>query len=241
MSGETSETWNVIALGFDAPDEVVIDGLQRVFGVDYETAQRVVRSTPRAVKHDVPRETALWYGQALAAIGGRYELQPSANAFIQTSAGEHVSPTLRRAHGVVPEQLEAPGQIGAEAMIGEAVESGLEIDMMRSQRPVKLGNRDARDDDKGLVIARAGVSSRPPAGSQSLPPPRAGYSLPPSPKERSRRTGPSIVLGIGVTLFVLGVVGGSTYLVGPLRIGAPILQAVGALLFARGAWKLFTS
>lgn len=239
MSDQTSDTWNVIVLGFDAPEALVIDGLQRVFGVDYETAQRLARSTPRAVKHDVPREMALWYAEALSSIGGRYELQPSADAFIQTSTGEHVSPTLRRAHGVVPEHLESPGQIGAEAMLGEARGSGLEIDVARSQRAVTLGNRDPRDKDKEVVIARAGVSSRPPPASQSLPPPRAGYSLPPPPKAKSPQLGPTILLGLGVVLFLTGVIGGSTFFTGPLRIGAPVFQAVGALLTARGAWKLF--
>lgn len=229
------ETWNVIALGFDASDADVVDGLQRVFGIDRETAVRVLRSTPRAVKHDVPRELALMYGEALSAIGGRYELQPSSDAFMETSAGEHASPVLRKAHGgVVPDHLEAPGQIGAEYSLGDEAMSGLEIDVAHAQRTVQQGNADPRQGRK--EIARASMSSFPPAASQSLPPPRMTYALPPaaepSPPDRS-----GLLLIVGVLLIVISVIGARTFLVGDLAIGDPVLKAVGGLMLARGIWK----
>lgn len=233
-----NETWNVIALGFDAPDAVVVDGLQRMFGVDRETAVRVLRSTPRAVKHDVSREVALQYAQALAAIGGRYELQPSSDAFMETSAGEHVSPVLRKAHsGIVPDHLEAPGQIGAEYSLGDDGISGLEIDVAHAQRTVHQGNADPRQGKK--EIARASMSSFPPAASQSLPPPRMTYSLPP-PAEPTPPDRSVLLLIVGVLLIAISVIGARTFLVGELAIGDPVLKAVGGLLLARGIWKRLT-
>lgn len=238
MSGEINETWNVIVLGFDAPEDFVVDGLQRVFGVDVETAQRLVRSTPRAVKHDVPGEVALWYGQALAEIGGRYELQPSGDAFVQTSAGEHVSPTLRRASSAVPEHLEVPGQIGAEFTIGDDQDSGLAIDTARAQRKVTQGHGEAKESDE--PTARASMSSFPAAPSQSLPPPRMGYVQPPPPKpQRSPATGGWLLAVLGVALFAVGVIFRADF-TNDLAIASPLLKVVGALLLVRGAWTLFT-
>jgi hypothetical protein len=186
------------------------------------------------VKHDVPRELALMYCEALAAIGGRYELQPSSDAFMETSAGEHVSPVLRRAHsGMVPDHLEAPGQIGAEYSLGDDGVSGLEIDVARATRTVRQGNADPRQG--ATEIARASMSSFPPAASQSLPPPRMTYARPPvteaAPPDRS-----ALLMFLGVSMIVLSVIGARTFLVGELAIGDPVLKAVGGLFLVRGLW-----
>lgn len=235
VTGQAEETWNVIALGFDAPDAVVVDGLQRLFGIDYEAAQRLVRSTPRAVKHDVPHELALRYCAALSELGGRYELQPSTDAFLETSAGEHTSPVVRRPHhGVTPDHMEAPGQIGAEYSLGDGAVSGLEIDMARSQRSVRQGNEDPRK--QATPIARADYASIPPGASQSLPPPRMTYAMPTS-NVPERPAGRGVVLIVlGVALIVGAVIGARSVLIGELAIAVPVLKGVGALFLARGLW-----
>ncbi len=256
-SGErvaASETWNVIALGFDGPESMTIDGQQRAFGIDHEMALRVARSVPRAVKHDVSYEVAVQYALALEAIGGRYELQPSSQAFMETSAGEHVSPVIapqrmtssippsfahaeqparRSLHAIVPDRMEAPDQIGSEHVLGDHVASGLEIDVVRAQRHVDQGTVDARR--KPIEIARAGMSSWPPSASQSLPPPRAVYATLPNKPASSTLSHVWLIAG-GVLLFVVGVVGSRTFFVGTTAIAAPVLEGVGALLFARGIW-----
>lgn len=246
MSSEAEETWNVIALGFDTPDAVAIAGLQRVFGIDQVTAERVVRSTPRAVKHDVTREIALWYGAALAGIDGRYELQPSADAFSQTSAGEHVSPNASHsarpsAPPVAspsdrPEWLAGSREFAAPAVRSNALSSGLEIDVERSQRSIGLGNQDPRG--RSIEVARASMSTPPPGASQSLPPPRKTFSTAPPPQQTPSRTGEWVLLGVGAVLIALGFAYGLSS--SRIFIVAPLLQGVGALLSARAVWKLFS-
>lgn len=240
VSGNEAGTWNVIVLGWDAPDDVVIAGLQREFGVDALTAQRLARATPRAVKHDVPRELALRYGAALSAIGGRYELQPSHNAFMETSAGEHVSPVQIPRQARVPRDLPVTTSTDASAMDSRHFslhpdhEASVDIDVSASQRVMKQGNQDARG--KPISIARVEYSSFPPGASQSLPPPRVplSRSLPPEPQGTSSRNGTPLIV-IGVALWVFSVVARS-FLVDDLAMAGPVLKAVGGLLAARGIW-----
>lgn len=246
MSTEADETWNVIALGFDSPDTEAVAGLQRVFGIDAVTAERVVRSTPRAVKHDVTREVALWYGAALAGIGGRYELQPSADAFSQTSAGEHVSPVVSASGRPVasssapPAWLAGSSEFAAPAARHQSLGSGLEIDTSRSDRPMALGNHDPRG--RSIEVARASMSTPPPGASQSLPPPRraysAGASTPPPAASKPSAAGERTLLGVGVAMLAVGLILGR--LRTPLLWLAPVLMAVGVLLAVRGAWKLYS-
>lgn len=235
------DTWNVIVLGWDAPDEVVIAGLQREFGVDPATAQRLTRATPRAVKHDVPREVALRYGAALSAIGGRYELQPSDSAFMETSAGEHVSPVVH-----IPRQAALPRDMAvSDSSESFAMDSrhfslhadhnaSVDIDVAASQRVMTQGNKDSRG--KPISIARAEFSSFPPGASQSLPPPRVplSRSLPPEPQVPATRNGTPLIVA-GVALWVLSVVARS-FFVDDLAMVGPVLKGVGGLLAARGVW-----
>ena len=240
MSGNEADTWNVIVLGWDAPDEAVIAGLQREFGVDVLTAQRLARATPRAVKHDAPREVALRYGAALSAIGGRYELQPSNNAFMETSAGEHVSPVQIPRAAALPRELAAAMSTDVSAMDSRHFslhadhEASMEIDVAASQRVMKQGNQDSRG--KPISIARVDNSSFPPGVSQSLPPPRVppSRSLPPEPQEKPSRNGTPLIV-IGVALWVFSVVARS-FLVDDLAVAGPVLKGVGGLLAARGIW-----
>jgi len=244
MSSEhDDETWNVIALGFDVPDATAILDLQRVFGIDEAAAARVVRSTPRAVKHDVTREVALWYGAALAGIGGRYELQPSADAFSTTSAGEHVSPNVSASDrpnfssSAPPEWLASSHEFAATGLRHAPPSSGLEIDVARSQRSMALGNHDPRG--RSIEVARASLSSPPPGASQSLPPPRRTFSTAPPAPAITSRAGGWTLLAVGVLL----IVGGFAYGLSPSSnfIVAPLLKGVGALLSARAGWKLYSN
>jgi len=69
---------DVILLGFDGHDaEGHVGRLQRVFGLDFATAARVVRSAPATVKRNTPPEVAERYRAALSEMGARVELRPS--------------------------------------------------------------------------------------------------------------------------------------------------------------------
>ena len=79
--------YDIVLLRFESNlnrHELPIPGLQRLFGLDLETAQKVAQSLPCVVKSRAPLDVAGQYVAALRSIGAQVELRPCASV----SAGE---------------------------------------------------------------------------------------------------------------------------------------------------------
>ena len=69
---------DVVVVGFKLnTPEPPAKGLQRVFGIDEETAKRLVQRLPKAVKRGADPAEAEKFAQALRSIGAKVEVRPS--------------------------------------------------------------------------------------------------------------------------------------------------------------------
>lgn len=69
---------DVVVVGFKLnTPEPPVQALQRVFGIDQDTAKRLIQRLPKAVKRGVSEEEAAHFANALRAIGAKVEVRAS--------------------------------------------------------------------------------------------------------------------------------------------------------------------
>ena len=73
-----ADSFDVVILGFDRRDEAPEARLQQAFGIDGDTAERILMELPATVQRGVSRVRAEYFRRALARIGAAVEVRDPA-------------------------------------------------------------------------------------------------------------------------------------------------------------------
>ena len=106
-----ADSFDVVILGFDARAEAPRARLQQAFGVDGETAERILVQLPATVQRSVPRVRAEYFRRALVRIGAAVEVRDLSGELMPMMPSPSLPPPAN-APAAAPATVEvAPGWI----------------------------------------------------------------------------------------------------------------------------------
>jgi hypothetical protein len=102
-SVESSDTFDVVILGFEPRDEPPAARLERAFGIDAEASTRLCASLPMTVQRAVSRVRAEYFRRALVLLGARVEVRdPTGQLLLAEPSSEAQSPSVEAAPSAPP-------------------------------------------------------------------------------------------------------------------------------------------
>ncbi len=146
-----------------------IPGLQRVFGIDQKTAERIAQSLPRVVKRRVTLDVAAQYAEALREIGAEVQLRPCRNdSNFNTDSTPPMerasipsSPTAMSPSGIDESTVAKNAQVGATQATPPEVSNAAGVADTLDEKGLNHSNQQSTETPASQIPLQSSLTAEP--------------------------------------------------------------------------------